>query len=149
MWPKKLKKIPAVKKVMTPFPFHVELVEPLDSVRELMVSERIHHLPVVEEGSLVGVVSYRDVLQTQERAGVDERPGTVTVADVPREEAFVVDLSEPLDRVLLEMAERRLSATLVVKKGRLAGIFTLTDACRCLAESLRQQFPPRGDNEVA
>lgn len=147
MWPRKLKKMPAVKKVMTPFPFHVEIDNPLERARDLMIREEIHHLPVVEGSSLVGVITYRDLRRTLDR-GTEERP-TGTVADVPREEAHIVDLSEPLDRVLLEMAERHLAATLVVKKGRLAGIFTHTDACRCLAESLRQQFPPRGDDEVA
>lgn len=147
MWPRRLKKIPAVKKVMTPFPFHVEVTEPLDEVLRLMATEGIHHLPVMDAGSLVGVINHRDLERTAVRARAGET--RATVADVPREEAYVVSLSEPLDRVLMEMAERRLGATLVVKKGRLAGIFTHTDACRCLAESLRQQFPPRGDNEVA
>ncbi len=47
------------------------------------------------------------------------------------------------------MAENRLDAALVVKKGRLAGIFTLTDACRCFAEHLRRRFPPDSDDEAA
>lgn len=147
MWPKKLREIPAVKTVMTPFPFHVELAEPLKKAQRLMRRHGIHHLPVMDHGALVGVVSQRDLMRTLEHA---ERDGQVaTAADVPCEEARVVDLSEPLDRVLIEMAERHISATLVVKDGRLAGIFTLTDACRCLAESLHQQFPPPGGNEVA
>jgi hypothetical protein len=47
------------------------------------------------------------------------------------------------------MAKRRLGAALVVKDGRLAGIFTLTDACQCFAESLRERFPPAGGDEAA
>jgi len=147
MWPKKLKKIPAVKKVMTPFPFHVNIDDPLERAHELMVREEIHHLPVVEGDALIGVITYRDLQRTLNRGAPEGAGGTV--ADVPREEAEIVDLSEPLDRVLMNMAEKHLGVTLVVKEGRLAGIFTHTDACRCLAESLRQQFPPRGDDEVA
>ncbi len=147
MWPKKLERMPAVKMVMTPFPFHVEVDEPLAQARQLMESERIHHLPVVDRGELIGVITYRDLERTHD-LGLQEG-ATATVADVPLREAYEVGLSEPLDRVLMEMVDRRLEAAIVVKEDRLAGIFTMTDACRCLAESLRQQFPPRGDDEVA
>jgi CBS domain-containing protein len=37
----------------------------------------------------------------------------------------------------------------VVKEGRLVGIFTATDACRALAELLREIFPVAGEGGVA
>ena len=148
MWPKKPKEIPAVKKVMTPFPFSVELQEPLENAREMMSNHKIHHLPVMDQGVPVGVISHRDLLRTVDQ-GPAKEGGPQFVADVPREEAYVVDLSAPLDHVLQQMAEQRLGTALVVKDDRLAGIFTLTDACRCFAESLRQQFPPAGGDEAA
>jgi len=40
-----------------------------------------------------------------------------------------VDLNTPLDRVLYEMADRQVDATLVVRKGKLVGVFTVMDAC--------------------
>ena len=148
MWPKKLKTMPQVKMVMTPFPYSIEKQQSLDRAKEMMVKHRIHHLPVMEEGVPVGAISYRDLQRTQ-RQGASEESGALSVADVPMEGAYVVDLSEPLDRVLSHMAKARLSAALVVKGGRLAGIFTLTDAYRCFAEHLRREFPPKGGNEAA
>lgn len=147
-WPEKPQEIPAVKKVMTPFPYSIDIQESLDRAKEMMSTHRIHHLPVMDQGIPLGIISHRDLLRTldQEKKGEDS---TLRVADVPREEAYVVDLSAPLDRVLQQMAEQRLGAALVVKDERLAGIFTLTDACRCFAESLRQQFPASGGNEAA
>ena len=147
-WPEKLKEIPRVKMVMSPFPYSIEQHEPLAEARRMMTTYRIHHLPVMEDGTPVGIISHRDLQWTldQDKGG----SGTpLTVADVPRENAYVVDLSEPLDRVLQAMAKRRLGAAMVVKDGRLAGIFTHTDACQCFAEHLRQQFPPAGGDEAA
>lgn len=144
-WPEKLKEMPRVKMVMSPFPYSIESGDTLAEAERMMNSYRIHHLPVMEGGIPVGIISHRDL-----RRAVGEGSATaLTVADIPRQEAHVVDLSEPLDQVLLSMARRRLGAALVVKEGRLAGIFTLTDACQCFAEHLRQQFPPPGGDEAA
>ena len=148
MWPTKLKEMPRVKMVMTPFPYSIELTEPLERARKMMAQHRIHHLPVMEDGEPVGVISYRDLQRTLDQS-TSGRGDASTVADVPQVEAYVVDLSEPLDRVLLHMAKEHFGAALVVKEGRLAGIFTLTDACQSFAESLREQFPPSGGNEAA
>ena len=60
-----------------------------------------------------------------------------------------MDLSEPLDRVLSKMARLQVGSVLVVKEDRLAGIFTVTDACRSFAECLRAQFPGEGGDEAA
>ena len=148
MWPKKLQEMPRVKMVMTPFPYFIEQREPLARAEEMMKRHRIHHLPVMDEGTPVGVISHRDLRRTLDRgSGEDGKP--LTVEEVPREDAYVADLSEPLDRVLRHMAEQRLGAALVVKDDRLAGIFTYTDACRCFSENLRRQFPPPGGDEAA
>ena len=148
MWPKKPQEMPRIKAVMTPFPYSIELWDPLEKAQEMMTNHQIHHLPVMAEGVPVGVITHRDLRRTMDH-GTGTAGEPLTVEDVPCEGAYVVDLSEPLDRVLLYMAKERLGAALVVKDGRLAGIFTLTDACRCFAESLRQQFPSSGGNEAA
>lgn len=146
MWPKKLKKMPRVKMVMTPFPYSIEETATLESALEMMRKHKIHHLPVMTEGAPVGVISHRDLQRTLGQKGDDkDRP----ISEMPRDKAYVVDLSKPLDRVLLAMAQQHLGVALVVKEGRLAGIFTLTDACQCFAEHLRQQFPSKGGDEAA
>ncbi len=148
MWPKKLKEMPRVKAVMTPFPYSIERAETLERARKMMRTHRIHHLPVLQDGVPVGILSHRELQLSMNRSG-DDPDSSPTVADVRTEKVYVVDLSEPLDRVLLHMAREHVGAALVVKEERLAGIFTLTDACQCLAESLRDQFPPVGGDEAA
>jgi len=133
-----MKGIPPVKAVMTPFPYWVDIEVPLAKARAMMEEHAISHLPVTRAGLLVGVLGRRDL----ERAG----ESMTHVRDVCRTGPYVVGLSEPLDRVLLHMAEHRLDSVLVVKEGRLAGIFTVTDACRHFGKLLRSLFPAGGDD---
>ena len=47
------------------------------------------------------------------------------------------------------MNDRHIGSVLVTCKGKLAGLFTVTDACRHFGEYLRQQFAPGGGDEAA
>jgi CBS domain-containing protein len=48
------------------------------------------------------------------------------------------------------MAEHRLGSALVVRKGKLVGVFTVTDACRVLAGWLREMGAEvEGDGLIA
>ncbi len=141
IWKRKPKRIPPVKMAMTPFPFSIDSSDPLERAAEMMESHNIRHLPVMARGKPVGVVSARDLA----RASKEQRQ----VEDVALLEAYVVDLSTPLDRVLAHMAHEHLDAALVVKEGRLVGIFTLTDACREFSECLQAFFPAGGGDEAA
>ena len=144
MWPRKTKSIPPVKAVMTPFPHSIEASEPMTRAREMMTGYGFHHLPVIDRGELVGVISEPDL-----RRAESADSGARRVAEVTRQESFLVDLSEPLDHVLAKMARLQVGSVLVVKEDRLAGIFTVTDACRSFAECLRAQFPGEGGDEAA
>ncbi len=141
-----MKEVPRVKSVMTPFPYSIEAGEPLARAREMMAEHGFHHLPVIRDGELVGVVSERRAREALARAG---SPAGLTVETATELDALVVDLGARLDSVALEMAARHLDSALVVKDGRLAGIFTATDACRCLGRYLRSEFPLGGGDEVA
>lgn len=143
-----MKDIPPISALMTPFPYSIDAAEPLDRAREMMAEHRFRHLPVKEKGRLAGVVNERDVERALDlRRGPGSDSG-LTVGDVAGE-AFIVEMSEPLDGVLLSMASRRLDSALVVKDGRLAGIFTMTDAYRSFARHLRELYRPGPGDEAA
>lgn len=145
MWPRESKDIPRVKAVMTPFPYSIDTTESLDKARQVMDEHQIHHLPVVDKGVLAGVIARGDL----EGVTSSSKRAAQKVGDLVSHEPYIVSLSERLDRVLIHMAEHGHDAALVVKQGRLAGIFTVTDACLSFAESLREHFGTRGDDEVA
>jgi len=144
-----MKHIPRILSVMTPFPYSVELDTPLIEVRQLMTAHDIRHLPVTDKHELAGIVSDRDItlVVDSERTGGDVSKQTVREAFV--DDPYIVDLNEPVDNVLFIMAERHIGATLVTRKGQLAGLFTVTDACRAFGEFLREHFLPAGGDDAA
>lgn len=139
-----MKRIPSIKRVMTPFPYSIGIDQPLAVAVEIMNQHDFRHLPVVEDDQLVGVLSERLVREASERA--KQAGGAASVRDAPILEAYVVELDAQLDNVVLAMADQHLGSALVVKNGRLVGIFTSTDACRCFGEYLRSEFPVGGDD---
>jgi serine phosphatase RsbU (regulator of sigma subunit) len=56
-----------VSRVMTPNPFTVSASEPWTIGFELMAKNRIRHLPVVEKGRFVGMLSVRDLMEHRTR----------------------------------------------------------------------------------
>jgi CBS domain-containing protein len=56
-------KLVAVKDIMTVDPVTVKLVDPIEACTGLMASRNFRHLPVVESGKVVGVVSIGDVVK--------------------------------------------------------------------------------------
>ena len=127
---------------MTPFPYSVALDAPIGSARRLMLDKHVHHLPVTDGDRLAGIITDRDIklLLGPELGSPD--PRELTVEDAYIADGYTVDLETPLVHVLDEMIERRLGAALVTGHGRLAGIFTTVDACRCLRDHLRDTYHP-------
>lgn len=141
--------IPSMRSVMTPFPFFVEAGDSLLVARALMVRHEVRHLPVKEGDKLVGVLTDRDLKRALDPdLGLPPKE-ELFVRDVSLPDAYTVDTSEPLDRVLEEMTSRHMGSVLVTSRGRLAGIFTATDACRILCGHLRALAPPRPGDHAA
>jgi acetoin utilization protein AcuB len=138
-----VKSIPPIKALMTPFPHWIASNRPVREAVRLMAEHGISHLAIKDGSELVGVVTERDI---QNARNLSEAADKLSVGDVGQRNAYVVELSEPLDRVLLGMADQHIDSALVVKDGKLAGIFTLTDACRCFRDLLRSLFPSGGDD---
>jgi acetoin utilization protein AcuB len=138
--------LPTLKSLMTPFPYAIDVDASLAQAHEMMTEHAIRHLPVTQEGQLVGVVTDRDIpLHTRSQLTQDD----LRVRDVYVSEPYVVDLNERLDTVLLQMATRHIGSALVVRRGRLAGIFTAIDACRGFGLYLCAHLPPTPDDEAA
>jgi acetoin utilization protein AcuB len=145
----RLDRMPSVKVAMTPFPYCIDVEASLGAAREMMVEHEIHHLPVTENGELVGVISGREVALGTAISSVRDPAHEPRVREACVLHAYVVEDTEPLDRVLAHMAEQRLGSALVTRRGKLVGVFTVTDACRHLAAWLRARFPEPPDPEVA
>ena len=134
---------------MTAFPYSADPEATVATARALMREHRIHHLPVTVGNTLVGLVSDRDI---KLMLGPDfAYPGEkeLKVRDVMVRDPYIVDLETRLDEVLKHMADRQLGSVIVTRDGRLAGVFTTTDACRSFAEFLGEQFRRSGGHDAA
>jgi acetoin utilization protein AcuB len=142
---RRIDRIPGVASVMTPFPFAVDVAAPVTAAVELMEEHDIRHVPVEEDGEIVGVVTHRDVaLLTNPALPASDR-ARIHVGQICHRDPYVVDLHAPLDRVAHEMAARHIGSAIVVREGKLAGIFTVTDACRLLGDIFAARFRGGGD----
>lgn len=134
--------MPSVGTVMTPLPHSIDIGEDVVTARVFMDEHGIHHLPVTSKGKIAGVVTVRDIQVAGALA--PDRDAALLVREVCHMPAYVAEAAEPLDVVLLEMADRQLSSVVVVDhNGRLAGILTLTDVCRLFARALDGHYPQK------
>ncbi|WP_095509557.1 CBS domain-containing protein [Rubrivirga marina] len=126
---------------MTPDPAAVAPEAGLIEIRALFRSRRFHHVPVVEDGRPVGVVSDRDVLaaispflDTPAETHRDVDTLARTAADLMTTDLQTVGLDVPLAEASRQMVEAEVSSLLVVDEdGALAGILTVRDVLRASA----------------
>ena len=103
----------------------------LSHAKKMMYENGIKHLPVLDRGSLIGLLSDRDVKLCYAVDGA--KADTLKVADACSPEVFAVEQEESLSFVCKRMAEEGLGSAVIVEGDRAVGIFTVTDACRLLA----------------
>jgi acetoin utilization protein AcuB len=140
--------MPHMVAVMRPFPYHVDIRTTLAEAADLMKEHGVRHLAVMDGDVLESIISERDIERTHTPGHMHE-DGHLLVGDVCPQRAFIADISDPLDRILDVMAEKRLGAVLVTKDGELVGIFTSADAFHCYAQLLREHFDSPPGNEAA
>ena len=141
-----MKPPPTLKTAMTPFPYSVERAAPLSEARHVMDQYEVRHLPVTDGHELVGIITDRDMRSVLALPNGRRIVSNLTVKDLYVADAYVVDLNEPIETVLLTMAQKHIGSALVTRRGRLAGVFTAVDACRCFGDYIRENYPrPDGD----
>lgn len=138
-----------VSHIMIAAPEVVELGQSLGDVRKAFASMRFHHLPVVRNGKLVGLISSNNLL----KLGIDEGgednsflDNTITAGEIMNKD--VVTLNH---RATIEDAARQLSAggihslPIVDENEHLVGLVTSTDLINFLLE---ESPPPNAPPEV-
>ena len=137
-----MRHLPQMVSVMTPFPYHIDATAKLTAARTLMETHAIRHLPVFENGDIIGVISERDLERTHIPGHSLSEETELMAGDLCTHRPYFVDVADPLHAVLDAMAEKRLGSVLVLKEGELAGLFTAVDACRLLSKLLIENFGP-------
>ena len=146
---KKYKKTPQVGSLMTPFPYSVDSDDTASEVERLMDKHQIRHVPVQQDGRVVGIISQRDVYRLFGRFLPEAEKAQVRARDIMIEEPYIVAFDTPLNEVALEMAKRHIGSVIVLHHEKLAGILSATDICRILAEIFESEFSDSTDDDVA
>ena len=96
---------------------------------------RIRHLPVLKEGTLVGIVSDRDLRSSTPALGDPARAAVlqeVLVQDVMATEVVSVHPDDPIEQAANTMRERRIGCLPVLDGDELVGIVTASDVMDAL-----------------
>lgn len=129
-----MKSIPVIEKFMTTSPHTIGSDQTLRKAEEMMREYRIRHLPVLEGGKLVGILSDRDVKLVESLKDVD--PNEVTVSEACSQDIYTVSPKAALNEVCAEMAMHKYGSAIVIDNKKLVGIFTWVDALNALNELL-------------
>ena len=127
--------MPPVDRYMTRVPITIEPDSSVATARELMTLRMIHHLPVVERGNLVGILSERDVQVLASVPGIDL--SHVEISSVMGK-PHAVWTETGLDTVSELMRDQKCDCVLVRDRGGLKGIFTVVDALGALDDVLQR-----------
>ena len=129
---------------------HLVTLSPETSVAEALTlcrKRRIRHIPILEEGRLVGIVSDRDLRDASPALGDPERARILQelrVADVMSREVITVHPQDSIENAAQQMYELKIESLPVVSEGAVAdagssvaeeemlGIVTSSDVMRAL-----------------
>ncbi len=102
----------------------------------LCADHNIRHVPVVEEGRLVGLVSDRDLRDV--RGGGEDReshtPRWVRLGDMMTRNVVTIHPLDTIEHAAREIYDRKIGCLPVVADGDLVGIITSSDMMRTLIE---------------
>lgn len=131
-----------VGKRMTKDPITVAPEDPLGRAGELLKRNRIHHLPVVVDGSLVGIVTGSDLRNVALEATTVNAAGEVvvtrrTIGEIMTRDVVTASPRDTLEDALLLLHRRRFGALPVVEGKTLVGIITKADILSAFIDTLR------------
>jgi CBS domain-containing protein len=114
----------------------------LSEARRVLTQERIHHLPIVERGAVVGLLSSRDLvgLLREAKAGGSESVDAIldrcsTIRQAMSKPLVTLRPEDPLERAVDLIADGSIHSLLVLDaERRLVGIVTDTDLLDYLCE---------------
>jgi acetoin utilization protein AcuB len=123
-----------VGECMTPNPISIEIDTSLLAAAECMREHGIRHLPILDRGALVGLLSERDLALIAGIPGIDG--SLVTVSEAMSPNPYVVPSSTPLADVVAVLHERKRGTTVIMDEDELRGVFSVIDALALLRRML-------------
>lgn len=123
-----------VRDVMTANPVVVEPDASLEEATRLMREMKFRHLPVMRGLSLVGIVTWTDLMRASPSPATSlslwETPALLArarVADIMTQDVITVEAATPVEDAAHLLRKHKIGAVPVTESGGLAGIVTETD----------------------
>lgn len=128
-----------VRDIMTPNPYSVSVTSSVRHLLRVLAEADVRHLPIVDEGALVGIVSDRDlravgslVDDALERPGAAQEALAQPASSVMTSGVITVNPESDVAEAIDLMIEHRIGAIPVVEADstKLVGIVSYVDALR-------------------
>jgi acetoin utilization protein AcuB len=123
-----------VEDYMTSSPHSIGVTLTISDARNLMLANGIRHLPVLDGGALVGVLSERDIQMIE--AIEKKNAMRITVEEAMSQAPYTCSPTTPLEVAARHMAKHKLGSCVVMQGKKVVGVLTTTDGLRALAEVL-------------
>ncbi|HEX2933250.1 MAG TPA: CBS domain-containing protein [Candidatus Binatia bacterium] len=127
----------AVREIMTGSPVTLKPEDSLDLANDVIYLGRIRHIPVVDDGKLVGLLSERDLMGAAVNRifGLKQRSKSlllkrVPIKDVMKKKVATVTPDTSIAHAARLMAEKKIGCLPVISDGNLVGLVTTTDILR-------------------
>jgi CBS domain-containing protein len=126
-----------VREIMMGSPVTLKPEDTLDLANDVISLGRIRHIPVVADGTMVGLLSERDLLgaAANQIFGLKQKSKSallksVLIKDVMKKRVITVKPQTPIKEAARLMAEKKIGCLPVVSNGSLVGLVTTTDLLR-------------------
>jgi CBS domain-containing protein len=126
-----------VREIMMGSPVTLRPEDTLDLANDVISLGRIRHIPVVEDGRLVGLLSERDLMGAAATTifGLKQKSKSALlksflIKDVMKKKLLTVKPDTPIKDAARLMKEKKIGCLPVVNEGALVGLVTTTDILR-------------------
>ena len=130
-----------VREIMMGSPVTLKSDDTLDLASDIISLGRIRHIPVVDDGRLVGLLSERDLMGAAATKvfGLKQKSKSlllksVLIKDVMKKRVVTVKPETPIKETARLMAEKKIGCVPVVSDGTLVGLVTTTDILKYVEE---------------
>jgi len=127
----------AVREIMMGSPVTLKPEDSLDLANDVISLGRIRHIPVVDGGRLVGIVTERDLIgaAATQIFGLKNKSKSallksVKIKEVMKKRVVTVAPNTPIKEVAHLMADKKVGCVPVVSDGVVVGLVTTTDILR-------------------
>jgi acetoin utilization protein AcuB len=133
----------------------VETFDSIGTARQLMAKHRINQLPVLENDTLVGIVTDRDIRDAYPTSMLIGRPKEIdafaqsyTVEEVMTHDIFTVRPETPLATAVSLLRRHRIGSLPVVRNKQLVGIITRSDILDFVLSGVARKAPIGGKKQA-